>query len=137
MMLRSAGFVTSDLIGGRNAINFAYFLYLRGRTENIPPADLERLLHRWYAMSVLRRRYTGSPETAFDFDIRQVEARGLLPYVDSVIANELPDSFWTGMLPKLMDTSSGQSPYFLAYQAAQVKLGDKGFLCAASACSTC
>jgi len=27
-----------------------------------------------------------------------------------------------------MDTSSGQSPYFLAYQAAQVKLGDKGFL---------
>ena len=27
-----------------------------------------------------------------------------------------------------MDTSSGQSPYFLAYKAAQVKLGDKGFL---------
>jgi len=32
------------------------------------------------------------------------------------------------MLPQLMDTSSGQSPYFLAYQAAQVKLGDRGFL---------
>ena len=32
------------------------------------------------------------------------------------------------MLPQLMDTSSGQSPYFLAYKAAQVKLGDKGFL---------
>ena len=43
-------------------------------------------------------------------------------------SNELPDSFWTGMLPQLMDTSSGQSPYFLAYQAAQVKLGDRGFL---------
>ena len=27
-----------------------------------------------------------------------------------------------------MDTSSGQSPYFLAYQAAQVKLSDRGFL---------
>ena len=27
-----------------------------------------------------------------------------------------------------MDTSSGQSPYFLAYQAAQVKHGNKGFL---------
>lgn len=40
----------------------------------------------------------------------------------------LPESFWTGMLPQLMDTSSGQSPYFLAYQAAQVKLGDRGFL---------
>ena len=79
-------------------------------------------------MSILRGRYTGSPETAFDLDIRQVEARGLVSYVESVIENELPESFWTGMLPQLMDTSSGQSPYFLAYQAAQVKLGDKGFL---------
>jgi hypothetical protein len=79
-------------------------------------------------MSILRGRYTGSPETAFDVDIRQVEARGLSAYAESVIENELPASFWTGMLPQLMDTSSGQSPYFLAYQAAQVKFGDRGFL---------
>jgi len=128
MILRSAGFVTSDLIGGRNAVNFAYILYLRGRSERMSAADLERLVRRWYAMSILRGRYTGSPETAFDFDIRQIEARGLADYADSVIENELPESFWTGMLPQLMDTSSGQSPYFLAYQAAQVKLGDRGFL---------
>jgi hypothetical protein len=128
MILRSAGFVTSDLIGGRNAVNFAYILYLRGRSEGMPAADLERLVRRWYAMSILRGRYTGSPETAFDFDIRQIEARGLADYAASVIENELPESFWTGMLPQLMDTSSGQSPYFLAYQAAQVKLGDRGFL---------
>jgi hypothetical protein len=128
MILRSAGFVTSDLIGGRNAVNFAYVLYLRGRAENMPAADLERLVRRWYAMSILRGRYAGSPETAFDFDIRQVETRGLSIYAEAAFENELPDSFWTGMLPQLMDTSSGQSPYFLAYQAAQVKLGDKGFL---------
>jgi hypothetical protein len=128
MILRSAGFVTSSLISGRNAVNFAYILYLRGRTEGMPAADLERLVRRWYAMSVLRGRYTGSPETAFDFDIRQVEARGLASYADAVIENELPASFWTGMLPQLMDTSSSNSPYFLCYQAAQVKLGDKGFL---------
>ena len=128
MILHSAGFITSSLIGGRNAVNFAYILYLRGRAENMPPDDIERLVRRWYAMSILRGRYTGSPETAFDFDIRQIEARGLAPYVTSVLENELPDSFWTGMLPQLMDTSSAQSPYFLAYQAAQVKMGDKGFL---------
>ncbi len=128
MILRSAGFVTSDLIGGRNAVNFAYILYLRGRAESIPAAELERLVRRWYAMSVLRGRYTGSPETAFDFDIRQIEAHGLGVYAQAVLESELPSSFWTGMLPQLMDTSSGQSPYFCAYQAAQVKLGDKGFL---------
>lgn len=128
MILRSAGFVTSALIGGRNAINFAYIIYLRGRAEGMHADDIERLVRRWYAMSVLRGRYAGSPETAFDFDIRQIEARGLASYADGVIANELPESFWTGMLPQLMDTSSGRSPYFLAYQAAQVKLGDRGFL---------
>jgi len=128
MILRSAGFVTSDLIGGQNAVNFAYILYLIGREKKIPAADLEKLVRRWYVMSVLRGRYTGSPESAFDLDIRQIDARGLVEYTESVIETELPDSFWTGMLPQLMETSSAQSPYFLAYKAAQVKLGDKGFL---------
>jgi hypothetical protein len=128
MILRSAGFVTNDLIGGRNAVNFAYILYLRGRAENMPAADLERLVRRWYAMSVLRGRFASSPETTFDFDIRQVESRGLVEYTEAMVAAELPNSFWTGMLPQLLDTSSSNSPFFLVYQAAQVKLGDKGFL---------
>lgn len=42
--------------------------------------------------------------------------------------SELPDSFWTGLLPQVLDTSSAISPYFLAYKAAQVKAGDLGFL---------
>jgi len=128
MILRSAGLVTNDLIGGQNAVNFAYILYLRGRAENMPSAELERLVRRWYAMSILRGRYSASPETAFDFDIRQIDARGLAGYSDAALAAELPESFWTGMLPELMDTSSSNSPYILAYKAAQAKLGDKGFL---------
>jgi hypothetical protein len=128
MIMRSAGFVTSDLIFGKNAVNFAYILYLKGRAQNVHAATLEGLVRRWYAMSMIRQRYTGSPETAFDVDIRQIEAQGLAKYVNAVIETELPASFWTGMLPQLMDTSSALSPYFLAYKAAQVKQGDKGFL---------
>lgn len=128
MILRSAGFVTRALIGGQNAINFAYILYLRGRAEKVPGDKLERLVRRWYAMSTLRGRYSGSPETAFDFDIRQIESRGTVDYVESVVESEMPDTFWTGMLPQLMDTSSSNSPYFMAYLAAQAKLHDKGFL---------
>jgi hypothetical protein len=79
-------------------------------------------------MSVLRGRYSGSPDSTFDFDIRQIDKVGVLAYVDSVIPTELPDSFWTGMLPQFMDTSSISSPFFLCYQAAQAKLNDKGFL---------
>ncbi|GLW60308.1 hypothetical protein Hthe01_06570 [Hydrogenophilus thermoluteolus] len=128
MILRSAGFVTSDLITSRNAVNFAYIVYLRGRREGLPADDIERLVRRWYAMSILTGRYTGSAETAYDLDIRQIEAQGLKNYAEAIIASELPDSFWTGMLPQLMETSSGQSPYFIAYLAAQVRFGDKGFL---------
>ena len=54
--------------------------------------------------------------------------RGLATYTDAVIDAELPESFWTTLLPQEMDTSSASSPYFLVYQAAQVKLGDLGFL---------
>ena len=128
LILKSAGFITSDLFGGRNAVNFAYILYLRGKAEKIKPHDLERIVRRWYAMSILTGRYTGSPETSFDYDIRSIDSRGIASYAETVISTEVPASFWSGMLPQLMETSSGQSPYFLAFKAAQGKLGDKGFL---------
>lgn len=128
MILRSAGFITSSLIRSQNAINFAYIIYLRGRTENMPAADLERLVRRWYVMSVLRGRYAGNPESTFDYDIRQIDARGLASYANSVIDAELSDSFWNALLPQAFDTSSSANPTFLVYKAAQAKLGDLGFL---------
>ena len=128
MILRSTGFLTSSLIRSQNAVNFAYIVYLRGRSEGMSPHELERLVRRWYIMSILTQRYSGNPETAFDFDIRQIAAHGLITFTETVIASELPDTYWTGMLPQLMDTSSSMSPYFVAYQAAQARLGDRGFL---------
>lgn len=128
MILRSAGFVSSDLIGGQNAVNFAYILYLRGRTEGMHQSDVEHMVRRWYVASLLASRYSGNPETAFDFDIRQIAIYGAAAYTDSVIAGELSDGFWSTLLPQNLETSSINSPYWLVYQAAQVKLHDKGFL---------
>jgi hypothetical protein len=128
MTLRSAGFVDSSLIGGQNGVNFAYIVYLRGRAEGLPASEIERLVRRWYAMSVITGRYAGNPETAFDQDIRQIEANGLAAHASAVIDAELSEGFWTGLLPQQMDTSSSNSPYFHCYRAAQVKLVDKGLL---------
>ena len=128
MTLRSSGFITSKLIGGQNGVNFAYIVYLRGRAENVPAADLERLVRRWYVMSLLSGRYAGNPETTFDQDIRQIGTHGLLAHTSAVIEAELGEGFWTGLLPQQMDTSSSTSPFFHCYRAAQVKLGDLGFL---------
>lgn len=128
MILRSAGFIINDLIKAKSVVSFAYILYLAGRAEGISSDELERMVRRWYAMSVIRGRYSSSPETMFDLDIRQIDAQGLTRYTDAVIGTELPDTFWTGMLPQIMETSAPNSPYFSAFKAAQVKLGDKGFL---------
>ena len=58
MILRSSGFLTSNLIRSQNAVNFAYILYLRGRSEGLSAHDLERLVRRWYVMSILTQRYS-------------------------------------------------------------------------------
>jgi len=129
MILQSAGFVTSDLIISRNAVNFAYVVYLRGRsTSDLSADELEKLVRRWYAMSILTGRYSGATETIFDMDIKGIAQKGLREYVTSVITSELPETFWTEKLPSQMETTSTNSPYFIAFLAAQAFLGDKGFL---------
>lgn len=128
MILRSAGFVTSALMGGQNMVNFAYILYLRGRSEGLHADNIEHMVRRWFVMTMLTGRYAGTPESAFDFDIRQIDTRGAEVYTSAVIEGELSESFWTALLPQNLETSSSTSPYFLVYQAAQVKLNNKGFL---------
>ncbi|GGL93009.1 hypothetical protein GCM10010840_33870 [Deinococcus aerolatus] len=128
MIIRSAGFISSRLISSQNALNAAYVVYIHGRAKGTPPEQLESLVRRWYALSILTGRYSGSSESAFDRDIRQINERGLATHIGEVISATLTDSFWTELLPQQMDTSSGNSPFFLAYQAAQVKANDRGFL---------
>lgn len=128
MILKSAGFVTGSLMHSRNAVNFAYIIYLRGRNDGLRGDDIARLVRRWYVMSILTGRYGGSPETTFDSDIRQINAQGLQTYTEAVIENELPSTFWTGILQQEMNSASTRSPYFIAYQAAQAKLKDRGLL---------
>jgi hypothetical protein len=128
MILRSAGFVSPDLIGSQNAVNFAYIIYLRGRSDKVSAHDLEKLVRRWFVMSMLTGRYSGTPESAFDSDIRQIDLRGLERHVEAVVKASMSDDFWNVLLPQQLETSSARSPYFLVFQAAQVKLGDHGFL---------
>jgi hypothetical protein len=129
MIIRSAGFVTADLIRAQNNVNFAYILYLRGRSQGMPATDLERFVRRWYALSLLTGRYSkGNPETDIDLDIRQIAAQGIAKYCDATIAAQLSANFWDTLLPMELDSASANSAMFLAFQAAHVKAGDKGFL---------
>jgi len=128
MIIRSAGFVNSSMIGSQNALNFAYILYLYLRNENMSNAEIEKYVRRWFVMSILTGRYSSSPESAIDYDIRQISLQGINSYAGNIIQGALSDSFWKISLPQALDTSVASSPYFRAYQAAQVKLNDLGFL---------
>lgn len=128
MIIRSAGFVDSSMIGSQNALNFAYILYLTLRDKGMPPAEIERYVRRWFVMSMLTGRYSGNPETRFDQDIRQIQTQGITVYADNVIRGELSDAYWEVLLLQSLDTSSAASPYFRLFEAAQVKQNDLGFL---------
>jgi hypothetical protein len=128
MIIRSAGFVDASMIGSQNALNVAYILYLTLRNQKLPAEEIERLVRRWFVMSVLTGRYSGSPESTIDYDVRQIDAQGIESYSESLIRGELSDAFWNAGLPQSMDTSASSSPYFRVFQAAQIKLNDKGFL---------
>ncbi len=128
MIIRSAGFIDASMIGSKNALNFAYILYLTLRTQGVPPADIERYVRRWFVMSILTGRYSGSPESVIDLDIRQVQLQGIEAYAEGIIRGQLSDAFWESSLPQSLDTSVASSPYFRLFEAAQIKLGDRGFL---------
>ncbi|MFW5748046.1 MAG: hypothetical protein ACOCYT_00375 [Chloroflexota bacterium] len=76
------------------ALNFAYILYLTLRNQGILQADIEHCVRRWYVMSVLTGRYSGSPETTIDQDIRQIDEYGIESYVENIIRGQLSDAFW-------------------------------------------
>ena len=128
LILKSAGFVHPSLITSKNAISFAYVIYQTLKKQGVPPAEIERAVRRWFVMSVLTQRYSGSSETIFDDDVRQIDSQGFQDYEFSITASQLSDAFWEFTLPQRLDTSANSSSAFRVFQAAQVKLGDRGFL---------
>ena len=127
MIIRSAGFIDNSMIRSQNALNFAYILYLLLRELNFNQALIETLVRKWFVLSILTGRYSGSPESQFDYDIRQL-SQNPESYIKNTIAAELSDAFWDLVLPQQMNTSVASSPEFNVFLAAQVKMNDKGFL---------
>lgn len=128
MIIKSAGFISPKLIRSKNAINFAYIVYLKLKELNINSVSIESYVRRWFVYSILTGRYSGSPESSFDFDIKQISQKPFNEYLKEKEEGELSDAFWNASLPQSLDTSVASSPYFLVFLAAQVKCNDKGFL---------
>lgn len=128
MIVKSAGFISPKLIRSQNAINFAYIVYLKLKELGVNSVMIESYVKKWLVYSILTGRYSGSPESMFDFDIKQISQKPFGDYLKEKEDGELSDAFWNASLPQSLDTSVASSPYFHVFLAAQVKANDKGFL---------
>jgi hypothetical protein len=126
MIIKSAGFVTNTLIRSAGALNFAYVLYLRLKAQYGNDPRIESWVRRWFVMSLLTGRYSSSPESSMDFDIRQIHSRPFDEILAQVEATDLSDAFWNLGLVQDLTTSSNSRPSLHVYWAAQAKLGDRG-----------
>lgn len=128
MIIRSAGFVDPGMIGSSNAIVFAYILYHLLKKKSVHHGDIHKYVRRWFVMSLLTARHSGSFETRFEQDARMIMQGDPLAYIDQVFAGELSDAFWSVVLPQRLVSSSGNNQYFHIFKAAQIWAHDKGFL---------
>lgn len=128
MIIKSAGFISFDLMRSQNAVNFAYIVYLKLKDLGVNPVSIGSYVKRWFVYSVLTGRYSGSPESTFDFDIKQISQKPFNDILKEREEAELSEAFWNASLPQSLDTSVASSPYFHVFLASQVKANDKGFL---------
>jgi hypothetical protein len=128
MIIKSAGFISPKLIRAQNALNFAYILFLKLREKGENPANIEKYVRRWFVLSLLTGRYSGSAESSIDYDSKQIANKPFDQFLQEVEEADLSDAFWNASLVQSLDSSVSSSPYFLVYLASQAKANDKGFL---------
>lgn len=125
--IRQAGFRSGKMISSQNNVLFSYILYLLGRTEyKVPEFDLRRVIARWFFMSAVTGRFTGSPESAMEFDLARLRdvdtSEGFVKILSHICDITLTNDFWAVSLPNDLATSSPRSPSLFAYHAALVLL---------------
>lgn len=128
MILHSVGIIDVALTRSQNVLNFGYILYLALRDKKIEPAIIEKIVRKWIILSMLTGRYSGSPESVMEYDIRRFMEQEPMQYLRNVEAGELSDAFWYNTLIDKLTTSVRSSPYFIVYLIAQIKMNAKGFL---------
>ena len=122
-VLERAGYRGSKMIASDNAILFTYALWLIGRKECGVPIDrLKEVMARWFFMSTITARYSGSFESQMERDLApfkdDIGAEDFCRILDKKVDDELTQDFWQITLPNDLATSASKSPALLAYIAA-------------------
>lgn len=133
LAIKNAGFISNKLINSQNALDFAYVVFLKlSLSKEVEKTEIKRYVAKWFVMSVLTGRYSNSPETRMDMDIRNINEKGVVAYLKEIEDAEMSDAFWDYGLVQRLETPNSSSPALSAYFAAQIVKGDKGLFSATS-----
>lgn len=129
--VKQAGFARQDYISSKNNLLYAYIFFLIGREDfGMDLYDLKKLIGKWFFMSSITGRYTGSPETIMEMDLARLRgistAAAFKTVLDDIIHSQLTNDFWEMTLPLNLSTSSSTSPSLYAYYAGLYVLGANG-----------
>lgn len=121
--LLRAGHRSHASISSNAAIMYSYAFYLIGKHDyGVPWKELREVMARWFFMSSLTARYSGSPETIVAADLSSLPADGgperFTARLDETIAQRLTNDYWEITLPGDLATSASRSPSLFAYFAA-------------------
>lgn len=129
LAIKSAGYIAPRMITSKNALNFAYALYIRLRRDSsLTDGERKSIVRRWFVMSMLTGRNSGSFETAWELDLRRIDSLGPAEYLAQIEKGELGEDFWQVQLPASFETTSPNSPFFQGFVASQVYRRHRGFL---------
>lgn len=133
LAVKSAGFISNKLISSQNVLDFAYVVFLKlALSGEVSKTEIKRYTAKWLVMSILTSRYSSSPESRMDLDIRNINDKGVVKCLEEIEQAELSDAFWEFGLPQKLDTPNSASPALSTYFAAQIVGGDKGLFSATS-----
>ncbi|OIN90183.1 hypothetical protein AUJ42_03590 [Candidatus Collierbacteria bacterium CG1_02_44_10] len=122
-----SGYRSREYISSQTNLMFAYTLYLIGRTEyKVEEFKLRQVIAKWFFMSSLTGRFTGSPESAMEFDLARfrsiTSADDYVSELERVCSEVFTDDYWAINLPSNLATTSARSPSLFAYYASLVLL---------------
>lgn len=123
----TAGFVSSQMISSQIGLMYAYVFYLIGKYDfQIDHQTLRKTIARWFFMTSLTSRYSGSFESVMEQDLNRLrEIRTGEDYIEllnHLINDALTEDYWSITLPNQLETSFARPPALLAYYAALVNL---------------
>jgi len=127
--LMSAGFRRSNEISSENNVMLVYALYLIGRGYGLSHSELRTAIARYFFMSSLTGRYTGSFEARITQDVqtftRAETGAEYLTRLQQAIETTLTPDYWTIVLPQALVSSGAGGPGLFAYAASLCLLNAK------------